>query len=326
MGEKGVMFAPRRLGHANLFVGELERSMEFYTQVCGLSEVFREPPIKAGFLSNGSSHHDVALIEVSRRPRKAGDGSPLVTKGRGATPGLNHFGWEMENEDLLVEAYQRAQASGLDIHRTANHQVSHSVYLFDPEGNYHEFYADATPDWREVWRDGNTEVLTVKWTPETAERTTDPRYAIAPDLVPNPGAVIPSRQIGYGVLVAQDYAGLVDFYTNVAGLTKAREADDGSFTVFTGPLGRHDLAILPATGTRQPGMHHVGFELESEAEVVEAEAAVRAKGIEPELSVDSATKRSFFLLDPDGLRLEFYASRDGEWQAPPAGQDVAYYL
>ena len=82
------------------------------------------------------------------------------------------------------------------IHRTADHQVSHSVYLFDPEGNYHEFYADVAKDWREVWRDGNTEVLTVKWTPQTAERSTDARYAVHPDLVPYPGAIIPSRQVG----------------------------------------------------------------------------------------------------------------------------------
>ncbi len=325
MGKQGVMFRPRRLGHANLFVGELERSMEFYTKVCGLSEVFREPPIKAGFLSNGSSHHDVALIEISARARKAGDGSTLISGKRGTRPGLNHFGWEMENEDVLVEAYERAQESGLAIHRTANHQVSHSVYLFDPEGNYHEFYADATKDWREVWRDGNTEVLTVKWSPEAAERTTDPRYAVDPDLVPHPEAIIPSRQIGYGALVARDYAGLVDFYTEVAGLEVVQGGRDCSYTVLTGPLARHDLVILPEEGNRAPGMHHVGFELQSEDELESAESAVRARGIEPEASIDSSTKRSFFLLDPDGIRLEFYAARDGAWEEM-SGVDVAYQL
>jgi len=36
-----VRFAPRRLGHANIFVGELERSMRFFNQVCGIEEVRR---------------------------------------------------------------------------------------------------------------------------------------------------------------------------------------------------------------------------------------------------------------------------------------------
>ena len=51
MGEKSVMFRPRRLGHANLVRWEnWNARLEFYTKVCGLSEVFREPPIKAGYI------------------------------------------------------------------------------------------------------------------------------------------------------------------------------------------------------------------------------------------------------------------------------------
>ena len=86
-----------------MFVGELERSMEFYTKVCGLSEVFREPPIKAGFLSNGSSHHDVALIEISARARKAGDGSSLISEKRGMRPGT---------EPLRVGDGERTRVAG----------------------------------------------------------------------------------------------------------------------------------------------------------------------------------------------------------------------
>ena len=72
-------------------------------------------------------------------------------------------------------------------------------------------------------------------------------------------------------------------------------------------------------------MHHVGFELQTEDELEAAESAVRSKGINPEVSIDSSTKRSFFLLDPDGIRLEFYVRRDGPWEVMP-GVDVAYQL
>ena len=131
--------------------------------------------------------------------------------------------------------------------------------------------------------------------------------------------------MGHGAIVAQDYEGLVDFYKDVAGLEVAQAGVDGSYTVFTGPLDRHDLVILPLTEGREPGMHHVGFELKSEEEVEAAEAEVKARGIEPEASIDSSTKRSFFLLDPDGLRLEFYVSREGDWEEV-SGVDVAYQL
>ena len=66
-------------------------------------------------------------------------------------PGLHHFGWELESEKQLVEAYERYLAAGLDVHRTTDHQISHSVYVFDPEGNLNEFYADAMHDWRSIF-------------------------------------------------------------------------------------------------------------------------------------------------------------------------------
>src|SRR5688572_20971671 len=96
-----VNFSPRRLAHANLYVRDLEESERFYVDVCGLNVVFREPAIHAIFLSNGSSHHDVAIMEVSR-DAKPGDG-----ERRRAKPGLNHLGFEMENEKALVDAYRR---------------------------------------------------------------------------------------------------------------------------------------------------------------------------------------------------------------------------
>ena len=141
--KQNVRFSPRRLGHGNLFVGELERSAQFYNKVCGLQEVYREPPIHAAFLSSGTSHHDIALMQISENERVGRQGHIQVPRGRGEIAGLNHLAWEMENEALLVDAYDRAKTAGVHINRTADHQVSHSVYLFDPDGNLHEFYADA---------------------------------------------------------------------------------------------------------------------------------------------------------------------------------------
>ena len=61
-----VRFAPRRLAHANIFVGNLERSMSFYNKVCGIEEGRRETGIRAGFLSNGNTHHDIAAMESAK--------------------------------------------------------------------------------------------------------------------------------------------------------------------------------------------------------------------------------------------------------------------
>ena len=58
-----------------------------------------------------------------------------------------------------------------------------------------------------------------------------------------------------------------------------------------------------------------------EAEVASAEAALAARDIPTVATVDSATKRSFYLRDPDGFLVEFYATRDCDFAsgaaAPP---------
>ncbi len=92
----------------NLFVSDLERSGRFYTNVCGFEEVFREPGISMIFLSNGNSHHDIGLMEVTTGARIGKDGHVQVQPGQGKTPGLNHLGFEMRTEAEMVDAWRRA--------------------------------------------------------------------------------------------------------------------------------------------------------------------------------------------------------------------------
>src|SRR5207344_490578 len=59
------IFASRRLGHVNLIVEELQRSTDFYNQVCGLALEFSEVGLKANFLGTGHTPHDVGMIECT---------------------------------------------------------------------------------------------------------------------------------------------------------------------------------------------------------------------------------------------------------------------
>lgn len=128
--EKQAYFQPRRMGHANIFVGELERSMRFYNEVVGLREAYRRPPIGAGFLNNGNTHHDIGMVETS---------NPMA---KGKEPGLFHIGWELETQVDLVAGYKRSTADGLRFDYMFDHDISHSVYFSDPEGHLNEMYAD----------------------------------------------------------------------------------------------------------------------------------------------------------------------------------------
>ncbi len=55
---------PRRLGHANIFIGSYERAADYYHDVVGFREVYRQPNNMAAFMSNGNTYHDLGLTVV----------------------------------------------------------------------------------------------------------------------------------------------------------------------------------------------------------------------------------------------------------------------
>jgi catechol 2,3-dioxygenase len=316
-----VRFRPRRLGHANLFVSDLERSMAFYTKVCGLEGVRREPEIKAGFMSNGNTHHDVGLVQVSAAAR-AGPGGQV----RGRQAGLNHLGFEMENEVELVAAYQRARQAGMEIDRTIDHQISRSVYLFDPEGNGLEFYADATKDWRSIFRPDRFDLVSRPWTPGEPLPSAEHNYPVNPEIRRVEGAVCHPQRVTHASLVVRDFEACFRFYTEVAGLREVYYAPAGAFAILAGTCLGQDLALYRADEDRPMGLHHIGFEVAEERELDETEGRLREVGIKAELRIDHETKRSIFLRDPDGILLEFYVARSVPLSSVGTPIDVQVYL
>src|SRR5690242_19116707 len=165
----GSYFAPRRLGHANLFISDIGRSMDFYKTVVGLEEVYFRPPVMAGFLSNGNTHHDVGLVDFH---------GPA---GWRKECGLNHLGIELETEVDLLDGYRRALADEFKFQRTADHDIAHSVYCLDPDGNQIEIYADVTKNWR-TQRTGIVMAPTIKWAPGVTPPLSEPQYVANPEI------------------------------------------------------------------------------------------------------------------------------------------------
>lgn len=309
-----ISFGPRRFGHANIFVGELDRSMAFYNRVCGIEEVRREPAIGAGFLTNGNTHHDLGLMQAGGGQRVGVGGHVQIPQGRGQQAGLNHIGWEMENEAVLVAAYRRAVQAGLKIHRTADHQLSHSVYIFDPDGHLHEFYADVIEDWRTVFNPDREDLITSQWEPLARTPMQTPYFPVSPKIREVAGALFRPTRISRGVLVARDFAAMKAFFTDVGGLRLAVDSGLDHVVLLRGTATAEgcDLALFAARDGLEPGVHHFTFEIADEARLAEAERDAGKAGVEIELIIDRPHKRSLFLRDPDGLRLEFRCARKGK--------------
>ncbi|HXP74487.1 MAG TPA: VOC family protein [Stellaceae bacterium] len=319
-----TFFRPRRLGHANLWVGNLKRFERFYNEVCGLTVEFWEPDLVATFLGTGNTPHDLGAIEVTGGKARYGrDGLLQIPEGIGATVGLGHIAWEMENEKELVDAIGAVKAAGIPFHMTVDHQVAHSIYMPDPDGNTVEYYCDTVKDWRSVVQ-GEMALITGGWEPGETEPFTEGRYDVAPEIRVVASAPVHPRRVTHVVLTTRDVPRLVQFYETVGGLSRVHEGSDGSVTCLRGTHQGYpfSLAICAHDGAVQAGYHHISFELGSEAEVESSERRLKERKQGVEHRIDDHGKRSFFLRDPDGMRVEFYARRTSEIvdrsAAPPA--------
>lgn len=129
-------FKPMYLGHANLFVRDVERSEKFYTEVLGL-HVNERRPGRAVFMSaDVDQSHELAVIQL-------GHDAPLPEEGR---VGLNHIAWRMETFDDLKDVYRRLKEKNANIQRIGDHGISLGVYFLDPDGNGNEVYYELPRD------------------------------------------------------------------------------------------------------------------------------------------------------------------------------------
>lgn len=302
-------FRPRRLGHVNLWVDDLQASERFYSEVCGLKVEFTEPDLIATFLGTGHTPHDLGMIQKTNGVDRYGRDGLLQLPGTiGLSAGLNHLAWELENEAQLVEAYRQMKQDGLDTDITVDHQVAHSVYVFDPDGNYNEFYCDTVKDWRNVLT-GPMELITSHWDPLQAEGFTEGRYDDAPVLGIVEQAPVHPWRLTHATLLTPNVGKLVEFYTTVGGLHVVAEEAGVVYLGAAMPAYDYHLVLVPAD---KAAYHHGAFQLKDEQALASARQALTAAGINVVREVDLPWKQSLFLQDPDGMLSEWYVAKPGQ--------------
>jgi catechol-2,3-dioxygenase len=137
----------KELGHIVLYVRDLEVSRTFYRDVLGWKEIAAVGSQMAMF-SSGRTHHELLLIAVGP------DAAPVPS---GRRVGMYHFGLKIGTTDgELREALQTLTDAGANVVGTADHGVTHSLYITDPDGNEIELYIDVQP---ELWREDPQAVL-----------------------------------------------------------------------------------------------------------------------------------------------------------------------
>ena len=138
------------IGHVHLKVADLERALSFYVGVLGLT-VTQRLGEGAAFLAAGDYHHHIAINTWE----SLGGSTPPP-----GTTGLYHTAIVYPTRAVLAQALQRVLHAHIPLDGAADHGVSQSIYLRDPDDNGVELYWDKPKEQWPRTPDGKLEMFT----------------------------------------------------------------------------------------------------------------------------------------------------------------------
>ncbi|MFL6589934.1 MAG: VOC family protein [Chthoniobacterales bacterium] len=114
-----------RIGHVDLKVSDLERSLGFYCGVLGF-ELMQRWGAQAAFISAGGYHHHIGLNTWE----SLGGSQPPPN-----CTGLFHLAVLYPSRAQLGDALRRLVAAEIPLDGASDHGVSEALYLRDPDEN-----------------------------------------------------------------------------------------------------------------------------------------------------------------------------------------------
>ena len=198
---------PMRVGMVTLRVRRLDTVADFYRDVIGLAVIERSAT--AATLGAGG----VKLLVLEANADAAQESKRAA--------GLYHTAFLMPTRKDLARWLVHAAIHRVPLSGFADHRVSESVYLDDPEGNGIEVYADRDPTlWQ--WNAGTVTMGTDQLDIDDLVSLTNTKisdYAKAPD----------GLRIGHMHLRVGDLTQASGFYRNTIGFDPARERQGAAF-------------------------------------------------------------------------------------------------
>jgi catechol 2,3-dioxygenase len=286
-----------KIGHVSLTVSDLSQSLDFYESVLGFKAVGRPSSSKA-LLSVGrnDSSYLVELLQVKTGANNDSV-SPLESYTRRA--GLYHFAILLPERKFLADMLQNLNDMRDQVHfdGLADHLVSESIYIRDPDFNGVEIYSDRPrSQWR--WKDTQVEMATLPLnTTDLLKEATEKGWKEMPN----------KATIGHVHLHVSDMSKAIKFYYEILGLQLTATIPSALFFAVGGY--HHHIATNTWLGTgiahassESIGLNHFSIDLPSKEELatlVELFSRFNVAVIRGDSS-----DRSVFVRDMDGIKIQ----------------------
>jgi catechol 2,3-dioxygenase len=256
-----VIDASTSVGGVHLTIADLTRSLAFYRSHLGFS-VHRHEDRTAWLGAGGADL--LVLQQDEHAPRVHG------------TTGLYHFAILVPSRAALAQSLRQLAATRTPMQGAADHGVSESLYLADPDGNGIEIYRDRP---REQWPYPRGQL-------RMATDPLDLDGLLAEPVPAGDAAVLPAAtSIGHVHLRVSSLEASERFYVGIIGFELTQRFGPGAIFVAAGGYHHHlGLNTWESAGAAPPprgaiGLHHFDVLLPGAAALEDVAARVRAAGI-----------------------------------------------
>ena len=292
--------AATRIGYVSLNVSHIDRSLDFYEKVLGFKKVDRPSSERALLSVDGYPSYLVELLQT----KEAAGYKASMSETRRA--GLYHYAILLPERKYLADMLQNMSKMRSEIRfdGLADHLVSESIYIRDPDNNIGiEIYCDR-PSLQWKWDGSRVRMETDRLDTEDLLR----------ESTASGWKAMPAKTvIGHVHLHVRNLAKAMKFYRKILGLNLTATYPGAYF--FAAGKYHHHIATNIWLGTsiqlassEHVGLNHFGIELPNKEQYEKTAEQLRQYNIEtPQYGhSNGSSSTSVFLRDMDGITIRLY--------------------
>src|SRR5919199_1802328 len=293
-----------KIGYVSLNVSDIQSSLEFYQSILGFRLIQKKSSTDRAYLSSGETPSSFPMLELVQTSQTD---SNLASSRRA---GLYHFAILLPERKNLADVllYLSEKQDKVHFDGLADHLVSESIYIRDPDFNGIEIYIDRPKsEWKWTVKNNMRQLQMATLplnTKELLEQSTDKGWTGMPK----------DTIIGHVHLHVSNLSNAMKFYHEILGMNFMTTYPGAYF--FAAGKYHHHIAtntwlgttnILPAS-SESIGLNHFGIELPN---IEDFDRMVKHLARYNNISTaqrSSLSSNAILIQDPDGIRIEIYTN------------------